>query len=97
ADVLGLSAVDQVAENPASPAQALPVAGFAAVPAGTTRGDARHQHLVAGLDVLHPGTDRLDSPDRFVAEDAPVGDDRDVTLEDVQVGSANGDRVHTHN
>ena len=48
--VLGLGAVDLVAEDPAAAAEALPVHAFAAVAARPAGRDARHQHPVADLD-----------------------------------------------
>ena len=49
--------------------------------------------MVADLDVLHPGPDLFDGAHRLVAEDAAVGDGRYITLEDVQVGATDRDRV----
>ena len=46
-DVLGLGAVDQVAEDPAAAAEALAVAALAAEPARAAGGDARDEHPVA--------------------------------------------------
>jgi hypothetical protein len=91
-----LGPVDLVAQDPAAPAEALAVASLAAVPARTTSGDARHQHLVAGPHVLHAGADFLDRADRFVAEDAAVGHGWDVALEDVQIGAADRHGIHPH-
>ena len=82
-----------VAEDPAAAAEALAVAALAAEAARAARGDARHEHAVAGLTCLHARADRLDGADRLVAEDAPVGDLGDVALQDVQVGAADRDRV----
>src|SRR6185312_6199664 len=45
---LGLGAVDRVAEDPAAALQALPVAGLAAVLAGSARADAGDEDPVAG-------------------------------------------------
>ena len=54
-DVLGLGAVDLVAEDPAAAAEALAVAALAAEAARAARGDARHEHPVAdGLTVFTP-------------------------------------------
>ena len=53
--VLGLRAVDEVAEDPAAAAQALPVATLAAEAARSARGDARDEDPIAGLDVLDAG------------------------------------------
>ena len=94
---LGLRAVDQVAEDPTATTDAQPVVTFAAEPARAARRDARHEHAVAGLHVLHAGADRFDRADRFVAEDAPVGDLGNVTLEDVQIGAADRDGVDANN
>ena len=94
--VLGLGAVDRVAEDPAAAAEALAVAALPAEAAGAAGGDARDEHPVADLDVLHAGADRLDGADGLVAEDAPVGHGRDVALQDVQVGAADRDGVDPH-
>ena len=51
--ILGLSAVDEMAENPTAAAQALPVAAVAAVSAATARGDTRHQDPIADGQLLH--------------------------------------------
>ena len=75
-DLLGLRAVDQVAEDPAAAAEALAVAALPAEAAGAAGGDAGHEHAVADLAVLHAGADRLDGADRLVAEDAAVGHGR---------------------
>jgi hypothetical protein len=91
--VLGLRAVDEVAEDPATSTKALPVAANSAVPAPPARGDARHQHPVAGRDRADRSPDLFDSAYGLVAEDAPVGNLRHVALEDVQVGAADGHRV----
>src|SRR5205085_1565774 len=57
ADVLGLGAVDGVAEDPAAAADALAVAGLAAEPAPSARAHAGHQHPIADLHVLDAGAD----------------------------------------
>jgi hypothetical protein len=95
-DIFSLGPVDLVSENPSAPAQALPVSGLAAVAAGTTRTDARHQDPVARLDVLYRRTDRLHGTDGLMPEYPTVGHDRDITLEDVQVGATYGDGVDSN-
>ena len=87
-DVLGLGAVDRVAEDPAAAAEALAVAAFAAEPAGPAGAHAGHEDPVADLHRLDPGADGVDGADGLVAEDPPVGDGGDVALEDVQIGAA---------
>ncbi|EME65435.1 dehydrogenase [Rhodococcus ruber BKS 20-38] len=89
----GLGAVDEMAEDPATAAEALAVAALAAEAAAAARGDARDEDPVAGCEVLHARPDLDDGADGLVAEDAPVGDLGDVAAEDVQVGAADGDRV----
>ena len=91
--VLGLGAVDLVAEDPAAAAEALAVAALPAEAARAARRDARDEHPVADLDRLDAGADCLDRADRLVAEDPAVGHRRDVALEDVQIGAADGDGV----
>ena len=92
-DVLGLGAVDLVTEDPAAAAEALAVAALAAEAAGAARGDARHEHLVADLHVLHARSDLFDGADGLVTEDAAVGHRGHVALQDVQVGAADRHRV----
>src|SRR5580704_17060010 len=96
ADVLGLGAVDRVAEDPAAGAQALPVASLAAEPAGPAGADAGDQHAVALRQRLHAVADLLDRPDGLVTQDPALGDRGHVTLENVQVGTADGGRVDPH-
>ena len=93
ADVLGLGSVDLVTEDPTAAAEALAVAALAAVAARAARGDARDEYVVADFDVLHAGADRLDGADGLVTDDPPIGHRGDVTLQDVQVGAADGDRI----
>lgn len=50
---------------------------------------SRVYRAVPGPDRLDAAADRLDGSDRFVAQDPPVRDGRDVALENVQVGTAN--------
>ena len=93
AHVLGLGAVDLVAEDPPAAAEALAVSSVPAEAARTARRDARDEHPVADLDRLDAGADCLDRPDRLVAEDPSVGHRGNVTLEDVQIGAADRDGV----
>src|SRR5690606_37904581 len=94
--VLGLGAVDLVAEDPAAAVQALAVGALPAVAAGAPRADAGHEHLVADLHVPHAGPDLLDGAHGLVAEDAPVGHGGHVPLQDVEVGAADGHGVDPH-
>src|SRR5580693_6683966 len=96
ADVLGLGAVDRVAEDPAAAGQALPVAGRTAVLACPARADAGDQHAVAGRERADAVADLVDGADRLVAQDPAVAHLRQVALEDVQVGTADGGRVDLH-
>ncbi|GAA3246276.1 hypothetical protein GCM10020256_73830 [Streptomyces thermocoprophilus] len=93
ADVLGLCAVDEVAEDPASAAAALAVHRLAAVGAPAAGRDAGDQHPVAGAYGPYVGAGLHDLADRLVSEDGAGADLGDVALEDVQIGSADGDGV----
>ena len=95
-DVLGLRAVDLVAEDPAAALQALPVARLAAVPAASAGADAGDQNTVAGAQTAHAVAGLLDGPDGLVAQDPALADRGHVALEDVQVGPADGGRVDPH-
>src|SRR5580700_1618248 len=96
ADVLGLGAIDLVAEDPAAGAQALPVAAFAAEPAGPAGADAGDQHAVTARQRLYAGAGLDDGPNGLVAEDPALADRGDIALENVQVGTADGGRVDPH-
>jgi len=87
---LCLGAVDEVPEDPSTTTEALAGAAFATEAAGGADRHARDQHAVAGVDVLHACSDRLDGADGLVAENPAVGDGRDVSLHDVQIGPADG-------
>jgi len=56
-DILGLGAVDLVAQDPAAAAQALPAAALPAEPAGAAYRHARDQNAVTGLHCLHAAAD----------------------------------------
>jgi hypothetical protein len=93
ADVLGLRSVDEVAEDPATAAEALTVTADAAVAATPAGGDARYEHAIARLDRLDGRTDLLDDADRLVPEDSAVRRFGHIALEDVQVGTTDGHRL----
>jgi hypothetical protein len=92
-DILGLRAVDLVAQDPPAAPEALARVTFAAEPAGPARGDAGDQDTVPGADRLDPGAHGLDGPYSLMTEDPAVGHRRNVSLEDVQVRAADRDGV----
>ena len=94
---LRLHAVDQVAEDPADPADRLAVRGHAALarPAAAARRDGGDEDAVALGEAAHRRAALDDRADRLVPEDAALGDGRDVALEDVQVRAADRRRVAT--
>ncbi len=96
ANVLGLGAVDRVAEDPAAAGLALPVAGLAAEPACPARADAGDQHTVARRERTDAVADLVDGPDRLVTQNPAVAHLRQVALENVQVGTADRGRIHLH-
>lgn len=96
AGVLGLDAVDPVAQDPASAAQALAVLGFPAEAAAAAGADAGDQYPVAGTHRGDGRSDLVHGTDGFVPEDPARLDGRHVTLQDVQIGAADGDRVDPH-
>ena len=97
-DGLGLGAVDQVAEDPADPADGLAVRRHAllAVLAAAAFRDGRDQHAVTDPEALDRVTHLSDGADRLVAEDAALGDRGDIALENVQVGAANRGGIDPH-
>ena len=91
--VLGLRAVDGVAEAPAADglvagavAALREVAGQAGV-ALAARRDGADEDALADLVAGHAGAELLDDADRLVADDQP-GPDRVLALDDVEVGAA---------
>src|SRR5690606_6871778 len=89
ADVLGLSAVNQVAQDPAAVA-AVRVHADLAVVAAAARGNAGDEHPVARLEVGYGLADFFDDADAFMPEGAPIRHRRHVTRQNVQIGAANG-------
>jgi hypothetical protein len=89
AHVLGLRAVDGVAQDPAA-GGAVRIHAAAAVLALAARRDARDEHVVAGVERGHAGADGLDDAHALVPEDAARRAARHIALEDVQVGAADG-------
>jgi hypothetical protein len=81
--VLGLEAVDQVAEDPTATAGAESVVSLLAEPAPAAGGDAGDEHAVALPQRGHRRARLDDRADCLVAEDRPRHDLRDVALEDV--------------
>ena len=99
--VLGLGAVDQVAEDPADPrrslvTQAVREDALLAEAAVTARLDAGDDHVVADRELGHRAAHLGDHADTLVAEDPAGRDRRHVALEDVQVGAADRRRVDPH-
>jgi hypothetical protein len=95
---LRLGAVDEVAEDPADPADGLAVRRHAslAVPAAAAFRDGRDQHAITDRESLDRPTDLGDGADSFMTEDAALGDRGDIALEDVQVGAADRSGVDPH-
>ena len=97
--VLGLRAVDRVAEAPAADGLvAGPVAALREVPgeagvALAARGDRADEHALADLVAGDPGAELLDHADRLMAEDQ-ARTDRVLALDDVDVRAA--DRRERH-
>ena len=98
AHVLGLRAVDQVAEDPADPgrslvAQAVRENALLAEAAVTTGLDARDDHVVADGELGHRAAHLGDDADALVTENPARRDGRNVALQDVQIGAADRRRV----
>lgn len=91
--VFGLGAVDGVAEHPAATATALPVVALTAEAAPATRGYARDQYTVAGADRTDVGPGLDHGADGFVPQHPAGSHLGHVALENVQVGTADGDDV----
>ncbi|MNN34095.1 hypothetical protein D3C81_1478820 [compost metagenome] len=89
AHLLGLGAVDQVAEDPAAGA-AVRGHALAAEIALAAGADAGNQYAVARLELADRRAGLLDHADPLVAEDAPRLAGRHIALDDVQVGAAEG-------
>ena len=87
ADVLGLGPVDGVAQNPAAVAAMgiHPSLAEVALQAGR---DARDEDSLSRVKAGNARSQLFDDADPFVAENAAVGHGRDVSLQDVKIGSA---------
>src|SRR6185312_9328710 len=96
ADVLGLGAVDAVAEDPAAAFRALPVASLAAESAGSAPADAGDEHPVSRRQAVDVVTDLVDGAHGFVAEDPARTHLGHVAGQDVQVGAADRGRVDSN-
>ena len=95
ADELGLCAVDAVAEDSAA-GRAMRVHELAAIHAFAAGVDARDQDPVSQLERCHNRPNLVDDAYAFVAQDAARLAARHVTLEDVQVGAADGRLGYLH-
>src|SRR5690606_12604118 len=89
AHILGLRAVDQVAENPAA-IFAMRVHLLLAVFALAARGHAGNQNTIALLEIADPFSDFFDHADPFMPQDATGRHRRNVALQNMQVGPADG-------
>jgi hypothetical protein len=94
--VLGLEAVDQMAQDPASSTGAEAVVAFPAEAAAAARGDAGHEDAVPLLQRRDRVAGLDDRADGLVAEDRAGLHLRDVALEDVEVRAADRGRVDPH-
>ena len=88
ADELGLCAVDAVAEDPAA-GGAVRVHLLPAIHAFATGADTGDEDMVSRLERRDGRPDLVDDAHALMAQNAARLASRDVTLEDVQVGSAN--------
>ena len=94
-DELGLRSVNRVAQNPA----ALLAMGGHAAPAKLTlsaRRDARDQDSIALVKAADTGSDLIDDPDPFMAQDATFRDGGHVSFQDVQIRTADGGLGYPH-
>ena len=87
AHVLGLGAIDRVAENP-SARPAVRIHARSTQITDPARADARDQHPVASVKRRHERTHGLDDADAFVPENSAGRDRWDVALQDVKVRAA---------
>ena len=97
AHVLSLGAVNHVTENPADTTNGLAVRRLVRLTVGalTAAGHGGNDNAVADLQISHRGANLGDGADSLMAEDASVVHLGAVTLEDVQVSTANGGGVDT--
>ena len=95
--VLCLGAVNHVTENPADTTNGLAVRRLVRLTVGalTAAGHSGDDDAVADLQVSHRGANLGNGTDSLVAEDASVVHLGAVTLQDVQVSTANGGGVDT--
>ena len=95
ANILGLSPVDQMTEDPAFVA-AMGIQAALAVVAATAGSNAGYQHFVANLDAAHAVTDFHHHTEALVTPDSTCLYGRNIAFQDVQVGAANGGVSNTN-
>ena len=88
-DIFGLGAVNLVAKNPTA-SRTMRVHAPTAVFAFAARRDTGDQYSVSRFERRHGGADLIDNAHAFVAENAAGLAGGNVTLEDVQIGAADG-------
>ena len=87
AHVLGLSSVEGVAQNPAAVAT-VGIHAFSAEIALQAGSDARDDDLFSNMKLRHSRSDLLDYANSFVTENAAVGHGGEISLQNVEIGSA---------
>ena len=89
AHIFRLRAVDFIAQNPTA-CCAVGVHALAAILAFAAGGDAGNQHAITRAKRRHAGANAVHHANTFVTKDATRFAGRNITLEDVQIGPANG-------
>ena len=95
ANVLGLRAIDRIPQDPSAGSTMRRHAPPAKVADPTGR-DAGDEHEISWVNGDDARADRLDHAHALVSEDAPGSHTRNVALQDVKVGSANGRSGHSN-
>jgi hypothetical protein len=89
AHIFRLRAVDFIPQNPTA-CCAVGVHALAAILAFAAGGDAGNQHAITRAKRGHAGANAVHHANTFVTEDATRFAGRNIALEDVQIGPANG-------
>ena len=88
ANELGLRSVDGVSEDPAT-CRTMRVHLLAAIDAGTARGNARNEDVIARLEHRDSMADLFDGADTFMAQNAAMLAGWQIAFEDVKIGATN--------
>src|ERR1017187_1817124 len=94
--VFGLGSVEGVTQNPAA-MSTVGIHAFSAEIALQAGSDARDDDLVSNVELRDASSDFFNDTNALMAKNAAIGHRREISLQNVKVGSANRRRGHADN